>query len=120
MRILSGEELKFIKNNLDKLTIKQLCTELKISQSVLYRNLKQNNLKKKYVLTDRTPKRRGNLKYRAWTREELDFLEKNYSKMNTKEIVNILDRSYYAIMSMVKKKGLYKIILGQVLTTESR
>ena len=108
MRRLDEKEAIFIKNNLDKLSVKQICSELKVSQKVFYRYLKENNLRKKYVLTDHTPKKRGNSKYRVWTNEELYFLKANYPKMETKKIMDKLNRTYYSIMSMVKKRGLYK------------
>ena len=104
-RSLNNDELNFIKDNLDKLTIKEIIDHLNISIHFLYKILKDHELKKKYVIRDRVEKREN---YKSWSKEETEFLKVNYENKTVKEIADELNRSFHSVKAKVKLLGLYK------------
>ena len=50
------------------------------------------------------------IKYRTWSKEQIDFLDKNYSAMNNKELAEILDKNEAIVLAKAVGLGLKKDI----------
>jgi len=74
------EEVKFLLDNFDRMSLKDLARELGRSYESVKAKSRSLGLKK--------------MQYRKWTKEEIEFLRENADKMTIKEMAQRLGRSY--------------------------
>lgn len=80
------EEVEFLKNNRENLTVKELATELNRTESSVTHKLKSLNLRVSSF----------------WTKEEDDFLKENFLVLSYAEIAEKLNRSREAVAQHLK------------------
>ena len=52
------------------------------------------------------------IKYKKWSREEIEFLVKNYNRMTLREIARHLGRTYYSVRYKARELGLPRKLVG--------
>ena len=90
----TNEDLDYIKNNYQNLTVKQLTEELNKTENSVYNAIRKLGLKKQ--------------KHSKWTDEEIIFLKDNYINMTSEELSNYINHSVDAINAMKDRLNLIK------------
>lgn len=97
-RIISNEEIDFIKANYKTMGTKQMSEKLDIPYSTL------QAFKKKHRFVNCSSQR--------WSEEELDYLRENYGKNATSEIAYKLDRTIQSVTRMASCLGIQKFVFS--------
>lgn len=88
------EDLDFIKNNYETLTIKQLCKKFNKSENSIYNVVRRMGLIKQ--------------KHNKWTDDEIAFLKNNYIEMTSEEMSYRINHTIDAINAMRDRLGLIR------------
>ncbi len=94
IRNYTNEDIEYIKNNYNKLTIKQLVQVLNKSESSIYNAIRKLGLKKQI--------------HKSWSDSENLFLKKNYLNMSNSELAEALNRSFNSISAQLDRLNLIR------------
>lgn len=94
VRNYTEEEIKYIKNNFSKMTVKQISNNLNKKESSIYNVIRKLGLIKQ--------------EHNNWTDEEISFLKANYINMTSEEISRYIKHSVDAINTMRDRLGLVR------------
>ena len=88
----TNEDLDFIQNNYQNITVKQLAAKLGKTESSIYNAVQKLGLKKQ--------------KHKPWTEAENDFLIQNYMSMSAKDMAIQLRRTYASVNTQLARLNL--------------
>ncbi|RLI02474.1 hypothetical protein DRO30_02575 [Candidatus Bathyarchaeota archaeon] len=100
---ISKEELERLYLQ-EELSLREIAQKLNVSKVSVWRALKRFNIKTRPKSKDT----RSKSTYRAWTKEEDEFLRNNYTKMTDREIAQALNRTISSVFGRRWVLGLRK------------
>ena len=94
IRNYANEEIKYIEDNYNNLSVKQIAEKLNKKEGSIYNAIRKLGLKKQ--------------EHKPWTDEEKIFLKENYMNMTNGEIAIKLNRTFNSISAQMDNLGLIR------------
>lgn len=94
-KIWTQKDEDYLRNNINKLSTKEIATHLKRSESSVKHKIQRSNLSELKIST-------------KWSEEEIRFLKNNYKEMTYQELADKLHRTKSAVDLKINRLGLKK------------
>ncbi len=103
--IFSNEQSKYILNNYSQFSRKKISQQLNVSEKIIYRFLKENNL---IIEKPKNLNVKHKVLQKPWNDYEKQYLIENYIKLDNNVIAEKLNRPIQNVLGYVRKLGLVK------------